>query len=280
MKYYFILLPLFIIASTTLPNNLSAQESYCYYHCANFADNSTYYVYSDVANVRTSPDINSEISFKLIAGHEVMMISYKENPDEIDGMSGYWYFIKTTDGTNREGWIWSETLSCTQLRRGNTKFVFGMSKATDDNCEFTIKAIENKKIVDRKSFKSYFDVDLNDAIIMDGVKLKNVKYVVKFSFLTNGCSHAGEDEFYFAWLDETKKLIKLQKTSSFEADSESLYIPTVSNNGISNLLVKITASGIQPQNGEDAYNYEKWEYDYKTELFKWNGEKVIKINSK
>jgi hypothetical protein len=276
MKISKVILIVFAV-SVTLPDNLLAQSD-CYYHCGVLPDiNEKYYVYSDVANVRTLPDIDSEISFKLSAGREVMVVSYKENSDEIDGVSGNWYFIKTTDGIKREGWMWSETLSCKQLRRGDTKFVFGTSKTTEDDCTLTVKVIENGKIVDTKKFKTYFAVSFSNARIIDSVNLRNVKYVVHLIFDTYGCNEIGEDEYYFAWLDEKKKLVKLPETSSFSGGKEDLYIPTKSNRGISNLLIKIIANALEPKNVEDTYNYEKWEYEYRTELFKWNGEKIIKI---
>jgi hypothetical protein len=282
MKNYIVFILLFILASTTLPNNLSAQSN-CFYGCYDTTLNSKYYVYSDVANVRTLPDIDSEIRFKLSAGHEVMRISYKKTPDEVDGMSGYWYFIKTTDGTNREGWIWSETLSCIQLRRGNTKFVFGGMEKENENeydCKLTIKVVENGKIVDRKNFKSYLEVTCYNAKIIDNVSLKNVKYVVHLTFDTHGCNEVGEDEFYFAWLDEKKKLVKLPEISSYSIESEDLHIPTKSNSGIPNLLVKIIANALESKYKGDNYNQEECEYEYKTELFKWDGEKVTKIDNK
>ena len=259
----------------TMSNNLLAQ---CFYERTHDVGEK-YYVHADVANVRTSPSIDSEISFKLSAGQEVIIISY--NNEYLD-----WYFIKTTDGKKREGWIWSETLSCKQLRIENTKFVFGMDKVSEDKCTLTIKAIENGKIVDRKSFlgKDYIDADFYSARIIDSVRLENVKCIVHLSLITNGCSHSGVADFYFAWLDEKKKLVKLPEMSSYLADSESLYIPTEDNNGIHNVLVKVTENGIGELIREPIRNFEtkdKYEgYEYKSELFKWDGEKLIEINKK
>ncbi len=254
-------------------NYLSAQSN-CFYRCDGYDTGKKYYVYSDVANVRTSPDIYSDINFKLTAGHEVILISYKEESVEIDGINGFWLFIKTTDQRCRKGWIWSGTLSCGQLQRGDTKFVFGIENTNEDKCEFSIKAIEKKDIIDRKKIEVYFEIGLDNVAIIDSVCLKNVKYVLCFTMSTYGCNSIGEDEYYFAWLDEKKKLVKLPKTSSFEANKESLYIPTQSNKRISDLLLKVSEEGIQPENNEHPYDYEKWKY--KTELFKWTGEKLIK----
>jgi len=277
MKYYFVLISLLILASTVLQNVPLAQSN-CLYGCYNPVIDNKYYVYSDVANVRTLPDIDSEIKFKLFAGQEIMNISYKENSNIIDGMNGYWYFIKTIDGTNREGWIWSQTLSCMQLQKGDTRFVFGMDSGVEKyDCKLTIKAIENGKIVDRKIFESYFAMGCDSARIIDSVKLKNVEYVVHLTFNTFGCNEIGEDEFYFAWLNEKKKLVKLPKTSFYSRKSEDLHIPTKSNRGIPNILVKVTENGIGEPIWDTDSGY-KWDkYEYKTELFKWDGEKVIKI---
>ena len=259
-----------------MSNNLLAQSG-CSYACT-YNVGEKYYVHSDVANVRTLPDIDSEISFKLSAGQEVIIISY--NNEHLD-----WYFIKTTDGRKREGWIWSETLSCKQLRIENTKFVFGIDKVSEDMCIFTIKVIENGKIVDRKRFGEtifgdYIDADFYSARIIDSVRLENVKCIVHLLLIANGCSHSGGGDFYFAWLDEKKKLIKLPEIFSYLADSESLYIPTENNGGIPNVLVKVTKNGV----GEPIWDTEignKWEkYEYKSELFKWDGEKLIEINKK
>ena len=259
----------------TMSNNLLAQ---CFYERTHDVGEK-YYVHSDVANVRTSPDIDSEIKFKLSAGQEVMIISYEED-------SGRWFFIKTTDEKKREGWIWSETLSCKQLQVENTKFVFGTDKAPEDKCIFTIKVVENGKIVDRKSFGDdifggYIDADFYSARIIDGVRLENVKCIVHLLLIANGCSHSGGGDFYFAWLDEKKELVKLPEIFSFLADSESLYIPTENNGGIPNVLVKITENCIGEPTWDTDNGYNKWEKsEYKSELFKWNGEKFIEIDKK
>ena len=103
MKLVKVILTTFTIL-VVLPNNLSAQSN-CFYGCYYHVDdvNKKHYVYSDVANVRTSPDINSEISFKLSAGQEVVMISYNDKLNVIDGFSGYWFFIEQRMAQNAKG---------------------------------------------------------------------------------------------------------------------------------------------------------------------------------
>ena len=267
-------------------NNLYA-ERICFYGSADFCEGEKYYVYADIANVRVVPVATSEISCKLSAGQEIIVVAVydKENDAEIDGVRGQWLYINTTDGTNREGWLWSNTLSPKQLRRGNTKIVFGIDKVTEEVCKYTFKAVDNGKIVDRKSVNINIISDgymFNEAKIFDNISLENVKCVAYFSIGGNACG-SGHNGLYFAWLDETKKLVELPKVWSMGdacavSYGEALYIPNETNGGIYNLLVKVTESGIPPDDDLDC-DYTKWGWEYKTELFKWNGEKAVQIKN-
>jgi len=273
-----------LIAGIFCFNNLAAQPDCFYNNSTDFCTGEKYYVYADAANVRIAPNVNSEIHFKLPAGQEIMIISIYKSKEEqiIDGLNGQWLFVTTTDEAKREGWIWSNTLSYKQLRRGATKFVFGIDKEIESGYKCTIKAVDNGKIVDRKNYEIGFDEKIfNNAKIIDNVFLENVKYVVNLCIGGGACAF-GLNNFYFAWLDEKKKLVELPKAWSVSdacavSYTETVYIPTENNDGLYNLLVKAARIGIPPENDDDACDYEKWTHEYKSELFEWNGKDVVKI---
>ena len=277
---------LLVLITVLCINNLFAQEKDCFYGHTDLCVGEKYYIYADIANVRVGPVTTSEISFKLSAGQEIIInaVYDKEDATEIDGVRGQWLYVATTDGTNRGGWLWSNTLSSKQLRRGNTKFVFGIDKATENGFKCTIKAVDNGKIVDRKSYELDFDGTMfNNARIIENVWLKNVKYVVHLNIGGNACAFPLSN-LYFAWLEEKKKLAELPKAWSVSdacavSYSEAVSIPTESNGGISDILVKVTESGIPPENDDLSCEYDKWKWEYKTELFKWNGEKTVRIKN-
>lgn len=267
-------------------NNLYTQEVVHDYGLAwNFKEGGKYYVYSDAANVRSAPDINSKIVSKLAAGQEVEVMPFEENDFgnsvTIDHFRGQWVEIKVDNEIS--GWIWSNTLSYKQLRRGNIKFVFGIDKVVNYRYKCTLKAIESGKIIDRKSYEIGFEENrFTDANIIDNVWLDNVKFVVRIYTSGEACG-IGSNEIYFAWLDESKKLAELPKTTSVSdacvlSYSESLYIPSDNNSRISNLLLKVSAEAIIPDDDNDC-DYKKWGWKYETKLFKWNGEKVVKVEN-
>ena len=266
-------------------NNLYAAERECHGNRYEFCVGEKYYIYADIANIRTAPNVSSEIKFKFSAGQEVVIVSIaKDSEGEIDGVGGIWLLVSTTDEEKNTGWIWSNSLSCKQLRRGNVKFVFGMDKYVKDKYKCTIKAVDNGKIVDRKSYELYPDgTAFNNAKIIDNVWLENVKYVVHLDLGGGACAFPTSN-LYFAWLDEKKKLVELPPTFSVGdacavSYGESLYVPSENNGGMYNLLLKVTEEGIPPKDDKFACEYDKWDWKYKTELFKWNGEKVIIIKN-
>ena len=263
-------------------NNLSAQED-CFYGHTYLCVGEKYYIYADVANIRVRPATTEEIIYKFPAGQEIV-INAIHNGEEtsIDGVRGQWLYVTTTDGTNREGWLWSNSLSSKQLRRGNVKFVFGINSFSDYKFKGTVKAIDNGKIVDRKNYELGMEGAMfNNAKIIDNVSLENVKHVVHLSIGGGACMFPLSD-FYFAWLEEKKKLVELPVAMSVSdacgvSYTESLSVPSENSGGIYNLLVKVTQEGTPPEKG-DPCDYSKWDWEYKTELFKWNGEKTVKIN--
>lgn len=268
---------IFVILSSVL-NQISAQTN-CSFWGTNDVENQ-YHVYSDIANVRAYPDINSEIIFKLSVGQELIKLPIEEVSTEINGIDGQWYFIKTKGEKSREGWIWSGTLSARLVQQGNTKFVFGSEINTANTCNVSIKAIENGKVIHKLEITDYYDVALNDVRIIDSVRMDNVESIVHVSLTFCGCNHCSDNEFYFAWNSQQKKLVKLMETISYLESSECLYIPTENNKGVYNILVVITEKGI----GESTYDPQRgsriWEkYEIKSKLFRWNGKRLVEIKA-
>ncbi|MDR0799351.1 MAG: SH3 domain-containing protein [Dysgonamonadaceae bacterium] len=265
---------------------LNAQESYYYGFEYTLQADEKYYVYADVANVRIEPDSKADIENQLSAGQEVTIIETDDkgdNPVVIDGFTGKWLYVSyTINDVKRAGWIWSNTLSYKQLRRGDTKFVFGIDKIVKFGFQWSVKAIDNGKIVDRKFFTVSGEESHSPyAKIMDGVQLENVKCVVRIASGGEACG-IGAPVHYFAWLDGSKKLVELPSTMSVGdacalSYSETLIIPTENTESIPNLLIKITDEGIPPENEDDACDYSKWRDVYKTELFEWKNNEVRKV---
>jgi len=279
-------LTLLTICVLCLNSLFAQQEGYNYGLDWYIQAGDKYYVYADAANVRSAPDAKSEIVHKLTAGQEVEIISANQDGDEtiIDGFRGKWLSVSVNEKVS--GWIWSNTLSYKQMRRGNIKFVFGIDRTVDYRHKCTVKAIENNKIIDRKSYDiGTEESNYNDAKIIDNVLLHNVKFVVRLDMGGQACM-IGSNEIFFAWLDEKKKLVELPRTFSISdacavSYGENLYIPTDSNAGLYNLLLKATRSGSIPD--DDSYDFdecdtEKWDWKYKAQIFRWNGEKAIEVS--
>lgn len=232
------------------------------------------YVYADIANVRELPRLDAGIVDKIKAGQEVNIENVGE-ADKVGDNDGFWLRIvyKTGDVT-KEGFIWSNVLSYTQMRRGDTKFVYGKESAIDEgNVKFELKAIRNDSIIDKRTFNvPSGSLSYTEGKIISNGNLDKVNYIVQLYFTGEACGY-GNYHYHYGW--SGSRLLELP------------YILSVGDGGIysygeylvypidyqlpENILLKVVAEGEAPDENSDI------EFQYKTMMYKWDGEKATPI---
>ena len=240
-----------------------------------------YYIYSDIANVRSEADINSEIISKLECGDEVTFIDYdKDNEYTQNNIRGRWLKIKyTKNNTNQEGYIWEGNLSPKQLRRNDIKFLFGMEKYTGnrDSIEWQLKVLQNKQTIDRIKFKN-INIGFYMANIIDDANLGDVEKIIKLGYSGESCGVPSID-YYFAW--DNKSLYYIDNTYSIgDADvysySESIVFPKGYDCSYCNTIIKLISQYINSEYEDDTTKKtNEPDIKYKTEVYVWDGRKLI-----
>lgn len=237
-----------------------------------------FYIYADVANVRNLPGLDADVVDKLPAGQEVTIQDIGK-ADKVGEDEGFWLQITYKNkGETKEGFIWSNTLSYTQMRRGNVKFVYGKERKNEDSglAAFCLKAVRNDSIISRWNFEvSTGSLSYTEGRIKPNGNLSGVDYIVQLYFTGEACGY-GNYEFNYAWTG--KELLELPGTVSVAdggvySHGEYIVYPTDSQLP-ENIIMKVTASGEAPDENSDL------EFEYKTVLYKWDGRKATAVPQK
>lgn len=239
-------------------------------------ENGLRYVYADIANVRETWGLNANIIDKLKVGQEVK-IKDVGAADRIGDNDSFWLHITyTADNVQKEGFVWGPTLSHTQLRRGNVKFVYGKESGINENGNvlLRVKAVKDDSIIDKIDFElPASSLSSTEGRIRSNGNLENIEYIVQLYFTGEACG-LGSYEFNFAW--NGSHFLQLPYTLSVGdagvyAYSEYLLYPT-DNQLPEGIILKVIAEGEAPDKDSEI------EFKYKTVIYKWDGRNATLIN--
>lgn len=253
-------------------NNLKAQDNW--YYTFSFFEGDKRYVYANTANVRNQPGLEYEKTDQLVCGHEVTILKDTEIEEKIDGISGKWLKVSyEKDNVQKEGYLWQGTLSYTQLRRGDVKFVFGIDNYNEKSYQTmgSIKAVKDQMLLDRSVFEICSTATAGGRII-DKHGMEGVSQVLEIMFGGAECGVATCFN-YFAW--DGQKFTPFARTyyvgdGGVYSYTETLDFPTIGS--MNNILIKYIEEATdydQKANSNDEMNWR-----YKTEVYKWDGKKL------
>lgn len=178
-----------------------------------YSDTLDRYIFADTAFIRISPDTRQAPIDTLLAGDNIQVTGASPNALTIRGLKGPWLKIKyIKNGEEKNGFVWQGLISCTPLRRGDIKFVYGIERKMDSTYinEGTktsqsffvvkLKVVQNGNIIARSSVSTFNDESANfsEARIMSGLGLSNVQNIVVLSFNGAACGIPSFD-YYFAF---------------------------------------------------------------------------------
>jgi hypothetical protein len=180
------------------------------------------YIFADTALVRSTPDTKLVPSDTLFTGDNISITGITNNSLTLRGIRGPWLKISYRKyGILKKGYIWQGLVSCTSLRKGNTKFIYaidrradsiytsGKSKDTLRRYLVKLKVLKDGKTITKSSFLTYDDesAQYSNSRVMSGMGLTNVENIVVISFGGEACA-IPLNEYYFA-LTNNNRLIRL-----------------------------------------------------------------------
>ncbi|MBO9636497.1 MAG: hypothetical protein J7578_25575 [Chitinophagaceae bacterium] len=212
-----------------------------------YSDTLERYIYADTAYIRISPDTKQPPIDTLLTGDNILITGASPNSLTIRGLKGPWLKIKySKNGEERNGYIWQGLVSCTPLRRGDTKFVFGIERKMDssyiiENSKQTfpffqvrLKVVQNGTVISRAAFATPNDESANfsEGKVMSGLGLTNVQNMVVLSFNGAACGVPSLD-YYFAFTKNNSLVRFPDKTNVGDAGvyyhSETFIFPSEKN---------------------------------------------------
>ncbi|RAJ73754.1 hypothetical protein CLV59_11295 [Chitinophaga dinghuensis] len=192
------------------------------------------YIFSDTAFIRAMPSTKQAAVDTLFAGDNITVTDVTDKQLTIRGITGPWLRISYDKyGEQRTGYVWQGLISCTPMRRGDIKFIYGVerradstfinaSKAKDTIPRFFIrlKVVQNGAIIAKSSVITPDDESAGYCTgkVMSGMGLTNVQQIVVLTFSGEACGIPTYD-YYFAFTKDSQLVRFPDKTNIGDADA-------------------------------------------------------------
>lgn len=254
----------------------------------NDGDTTERYIFADTALIRSTPDTKQAPIDTLFAGDNITITGITHNGLIIRGIKGPWLKISyTKNGTVKNGYIWQGLVSCTPLRRGDFKFIYGIERRADSIYRsgkdkdtirrylVKLKVVQNGNILAKTTLVTYDDegAQFSYSKVMSGMGLSNVHNIVVISFGGEACA-IPLYEYYFAFTKNNQLIHFPQKMNVADADlyyhEETFTFPVEKNGQPDTVIWNMT-------NGEGTDKTDKkgnviWKVtDKKRAVYLWDG---------
>ena len=258
-------------------------------------DSTERYVFADTAFIRISPGTKEAPADTLFAGDNIMVKEIIPKSLTIRGLKGPWLRINyAKNGEQKSGYIWQGLVSCAPLRRGETKFVYGIERRADSiaiaginrdtirRYLVVLKVVQKGMVVERTSIITPDDETANfsGGRVMSGMGLSNVQQIVVLTFSGEACAIPTYD-YYHAWTN-TGHLVRLPgKESVSDAgafyQAETLTFPNEKNGQADKIIWNTVTEEATDDVDKDGNSIMKVT-DKKSAVYGWDGvnEKVVK----
>ena len=258
MKYIFYILALIPLVTFSQNEKVLTPEMI-------FNNGDTVFLFGNNVKLRTEPNTSSNVTTLLPINSKITIISKTENSQEFNGMSSFWYEVKTETA---RGYILGGLIAIEKLSLGNTHFLITL-KQKDDNYYAVTRVVRNNETAYTEN-----DFLLNNEIFsvqaFPNKGLKNIDNIIFFNYLSEACGENGGGIYVFY---SNNKLIKaLDVVSISDAgvywESEQLVFP-LDEDGVTDKIV------YKKEELEVVDEESKWsETKTTTAQLTWDGEKL------
>ncbi|MBV8251768.1 MAG: hypothetical protein JO154_04100 [Chitinophaga sp.] len=198
------------------------------------SDSSERYIFSDTAFIRPAPNTKQAPLDTLFAGDNIIVTQITNQALTIRGLQGPWLkILYNKNGEQRNGYVWQGLISCTPMRRGDIKFVYGVERRADSayvneykerdtvrRYFVRLKVVQNGAVIAKGSVITGDDesASYSSGKVMSGMGLTNVQNIVVLTFSGEACGIPTYD-YYFA-LTKDNQLVRFpDKTNIGDADA-------------------------------------------------------------
>lgn len=251
------------------------------------------YVFGDTVAVRSLPDVRSDLIDTLYTGMPIRIIKKEARSFFLRGFSAPWVYVQYfKNRVSKEGYVWSGLLALRPMRRGNTKFVYGIERVISKDTLFqkekiTIPVfhIKLKVLVDQQIMAwQQFRVEgesaaFSNATVMTGKGLSNVQNIIAIIFSGEACG-VPSYTYHYAW--NGQNLVKLIVTEDISDagvfySNEELILPEDKGGQPGRLILKC-------ETGESTERTDKnGDLIYKTKksqrIYSWDGIEIKLVKS-
>ncbi len=282
--------PLFLLLCCLLSVAGYAQKGFSEdYTLWSVAPGDSRYIFADTAYIRASASVRDAPLDTLLAGDEVKITAIVKQPFSIKGFTARWLNVTyTKGGAQKNGYVWEGLISFTPMRRGATKFVYGLNRMTDSisgkgDDEFKskvyhigLKVVLENAVVASAMFRMIADesAGFTEASAMAGQGLEGVSNIIRLTFSGEACG-IPTYHYYYAWTG--KQLLPLPQL--MEVGDAGVYYHTEKfvfpseKGGKPGMILLLSEdaeeTGKVDKKGEPVYKEER-----KTLRYKWDGAKA------
>lgn len=261
------------------------------YYIWNLNAADTTYVFGNMANVRTAPDLTATIQDSLLCGTMIIIKEKETKVDAVKGIYAPWvkvqYFI---DGKDRDGYLWMGLLPLGNYQEDDLLFLYGIDRIVAKGVEadgyqppgdwnIKAKAVEKSgRIIDEYEWAiKEPEITVTQGKLLGDMGLENIADILRLQFGGEACG-IPTNYFYLGWTGN--KFVALPgKTEVGDAGvyyhTETFLFPK-EQGGMPGKIIKLTEEGEAGEqldkNGDPIFKITK-----SRTVFKWDGKKAIKL---
>lgn len=236
------------------------------------------YVFADTLLVRKNPDLKSSIQDTLLVGDDVKIIDGGEI-FKIGNRAFPWLKISyVINNIKKTGYAWGGLISFKALRRGNTKFVYGIPKILVKGKDYTesvvqVKAVENKKTIAKIDMAINTESSgISNAILLSNKGFTNISNILLVAFSGEACGIPSYS-FYLLW--DGQKFHQAPKSESVGdagvfAETYSLVFPSDKGGMKDKVIQNYTLEQVIDEEKD------KWKRKSSKIVYRWTGSEFVK----
>lgn len=251
----------------------------------NFQKSDTAYIFAEVAYIRDSPNLQSQVIDSLTHGSSVVISSEAYSGTIVRGFYAPWHEITYVKDTHvQNGYIWLGLLALNGTSNQNEDtFIYGLKKfhpSSDYSSQYYESELKifdkHEKLIAKESFQA--DIDGQTGVqtkLLPAMGLKNISNIHRITFLSEACG-IPTLYYYFAWNGTTlirfPDRMNLSDAGVFFIE-ESILFPAEHQEDPSTIL----KNKIVGENIANDPETPRFEESFSQQIYSWDGHQLREI---
>ncbi|RYD77719.1 MAG: hypothetical protein EOP53_12530 [Sphingobacteriales bacterium] len=280
----------FIITTAAAQAQTPWREDYTIWQ--SYDSTAQWYVYAAKAMIRETPAADGLLLDSALAGSQLQGVAFVKKNTIARGIHAPWIKVKYKKGNEeKSGYVWMGSVAFKNMLKGDTAFIYGIDKVTakkiaaDDYTEYSLhiglKAFYNNTLLDEKKWIIPGDESSSyaDAKLLGNMGLQNTHEVLRINIGGEACG-VPTNYYYHGW--NGQRFFELPtKYNVGDAGvfyhAETLLFPS-EKGGKPGYIIKLMEEEemLEEESDKKPAKYKK---STGKEVYSWNGEKAVKIET-